>query len=121
MVPTKTLVGIAGLVFATVLSVYFWADRWRGIRSPVSEAFETQQLSQAELNQLAAQFASAPSDDDAIKAHQTLLRYISNDFNKGIKFVIDFGQRFYGDNLPLRSDLDTRKLMDNYMNPLQRR
>jgi hypothetical protein len=120
MVPTKTLVGIAGLVFATVITVYFWVDRWYGIRSPISEAFENQ-LSQGELNQLAAQLATAPTDDDAIKAHQTLLRYISNDFNKGIKFVIDFGERFYGDNLPLRSDLDTRKLMDNYRNPLQRR
>ena len=120
MVPTKTLVGIAGLVFVTVISVYFWTDRWFGFKSPISEAFENQ-LSQAELNQLAAQFATAPTDDDAVKAHQTLLRYISNDFNKGIKFVIDFGERFYGDGLPLRSDLDTRKLMDNYRNPLQRR
>ena len=120
MVPTKTLVGIALLVFITVITVYFWADRWFGYSSPLSEAFENQ-LSQAELAQLAARLDTAPTDDDAVKAHQTLLRYIGNDFNKGIKFVIDFGQRFYGDNLPLRSDLDTRKLMDNYRNPLQRR
>jgi len=120
MVPTKTLIGVAFLVFITVISIYFWTDRWFGFSSPISEAFENQ-LSQAELNQIAARFASAPTDDDAIKAHQTLLNYIGNDFNKGIKFVIDFGERFYGDNLPLRSDLDTRKLMDNYRNPLQRR
>lgn len=120
MVPTKTLLGVAMLVFITVLTTFFWMDRWRGVKSPVSEAFENQ-LTQPELNQLAARFAAAPTDEDAIKAHQTLLQYISNDFNKGVKFVIDFGEIFYGDNLPLRSDLDTRKLMDNYRNPLQRR
>lgn len=120
MVPTKTLIGIAFLVFITIISLYFWADRWFGYSTPLSEAFENQ-LSQGELAQIAAQFASAPTDEDALKAHQTLLRYIGNDFNKGIKFVIDFGQRFYGDNLPLRADLDTRTLMDNYRNPLQRR
>jgi hypothetical protein len=120
MVPTKTLVGIAGLVFVSVITVYFWIDRWFGVRSPVSEAFENE-LTQGELNRLATQFATAPTDEDAVKAHQLLLRYISNDFNKGVKFVIDFGERFYGDNLPLRSDLDTRKLMDNYRSPLQRR
>jgi hypothetical protein len=120
MLQTKTLVGIAFLVFATVITIYFWTDRWYGISSPISEAFENQ-LSQGELNQIKAQLATAPTDEDAMNAHQTLLRYISNDFGKGIKFVIDFGERFYGDNLPLRSDLDTRKLMDNYRNPLQRR
>lgn len=120
MVPTKTLVGIAGLVFVTVLTVYFWHDRWYGVKSPVSEAFETQ-LSQAELNQIAARFAAAPSDQDAVKAHQTLLQYIGNDFNKGIKFVLDFGDRFFGDDVPLRSDLDTKRLMDNYRSPLQRK
>lgn len=120
MVPTKTLVGIAGFVFVAALTVFFWRDRWFGYSSPISEAFENQ-LSQTELNRIAAQVAGAPTDDDAIKAHQTLLQYIGNDFNKGIKFVIDFGDRFYGDNLPLRSDLDTRKLMDNYRNPLIRR
>ena len=120
MVPTRILVGIAGLVFVTVLTIYFWVERWHGVQSPISEAF-TSTLSQAELNQLAARFAAAPTDDDAVRAHQTLLQYISNDFNKGIKFVFDFGEKFYGDNLPLRSDLDTRKLMDNYRNPLLRR
>lgn len=120
MIPTKTLIGIAGLVFVSVITLYFWIDRWHGFKSPLSEAFENQ-LSTAELNQIAARLAAAPTDDDAVKAHQTLLQYIGNDFNKGIKFVIDFGERFYGNNLPLRSDLDTRKLMDNYRNPLLRR
>ena len=119
MIPTKTLVGIVGFVFVLALNVFFWMDRWRGVESPVSEAFENP-MTQGELNRIAANLASMPTDDDAIAAHQTLLRYISNDFNKGIKFVIDFGQRFYGDNLPLRSDLDTRTLMDNYRSPLQR-
>jgi hypothetical protein len=119
MLPIKTLVGIAGFVFVTVITLMFWIDRWGGQRSPISEAFENE-ISQAELNRIQAQLASAPTDDEAVRAHQTLLRYIGNDFGKGIKFVIDFGERFYGDNLPLRTDLDTRKLMDNYRNPLQR-
>jgi hypothetical protein len=119
MIPTKQLVGIAGFVFVTVLTIYFWRDRWYGVRSPISEAFENE-LTQGQLNQIKAQLMTQPTDDDAIEAHRTLLRYISNDFNKGIKFVIDFGERFYGDNLPLRSDLDTRNIMDNYRNPLQR-
>lgn len=59
-----------------------------------------------------------PTDADATAAHQTLLRYIRNDINKGILFVNDFGNRFFGDNLPLRSDLDIRTLMDNYRSPL---
>jgi hypothetical protein len=119
MVPTKTLVGIVGFVFVSALTLFFWIDRWRGVESPVSEAF-ADTITQGELNRLAANLSSMPTDDDAIQAHQTLLRYISNDFNKGIKFVLDFGQRFYGDNLPLRQDLDTRTLMDNYRSPLQR-
>ncbi len=59
-----------------------------------------------------------PTDAEAIAAHQTLLRYIRNDITKGIKIVNDFGNRFFGDNLPLRPDLDIRTLMDNYRNPL---
>ncbi len=59
-----------------------------------------------------------PTDADAVAAHQTLLRYVRNDITKGIKFVNDLGNRFFGDNLPLRSDLDIRTLMDNYRSPL---
>ena len=120
MAKLQTLVGIAGFVFVTVITIYYWMDRLTGAPSLFAESFVNPELSQSQLNRIQAAVAGAPSDDDAIAAHQTLLRYISNDFNKGIKFVIDFGDRFYGNNLPLRSDLDTRTLMDNYRNPLQR-
>jgi hypothetical protein len=120
MVKFMTLVGIAGFVFASVITIYYWMDRLTGAPSLFAEAFTNPGLSQSDLNRIQAAIQTAPTDDDAIAAHQTLLRYISNDFNKGIKFVIDFGERFYGPNLPLRSDLDTRKLMDTYRNPLQR-
>ena len=32
---------------------------------------------------------------------------------------MDFGKRFFGENMSLRPDLDVRRLMDNYNNPLQ--
>ena len=114
------LVGIAGFTITLVLTMYFWMDRWKAV-SAGTEGFASQgTIPQSEINRLLASSEAAPTDDDALKAHQTLLRYISNDFNKGVKFVLDFGDRFFGDHMPLRPDLDTRKLMDNYVNPLQR-
>ncbi len=61
-----------------------------------------------------------PTDLEAVQAHQTLLRYIRNDYSKGVKFVIDFGRRFFGDDVRIRNDLDIRTLLDNYQSPLQR-
>jgi hypothetical protein len=92
-------------------------DKWK---IPTIEGFN-EVLSDDDISRLTALNEPVPTDTDAIAAHQTLLRYIRNDFNKGVKFVIDFGIRFYGgDGLPLRDDLDTRTLMDNYISPLQR-
>jgi len=114
------LISIALFTIVTVLTVYAWSDRLGGTNAAIKEAFENPDiLSDASINKLIQANEPEPTDQDAIAAHQTLLRYIRNDFNKGIKFVMDFGTRFYGDNLVLREDLDVRRLMDNYSNPLQ--
>lgn len=120
---TKQLLSIAIFTFLSVLTIYAWIDRFRGTNAAINEAFENETekdvLNDETINKLVKANEPEPTDQDAVMAHQTLLRYIRNDFTKGIKFVMDFGQRFYGDNLPLRSDLDVRRLMDNYSSPLQ--
>jgi hypothetical protein len=103
---------------AVVLTLYGWMDRIKGTNRVINEAFELQ-ISDADLAKLSQANEPVPTDMDAVKAHQTLLRYARNDFSKGIKFVMDFGKRFFGENMSLRPDLDVRKLMDNYSNPLQ--
>ena len=114
------LVSVAIFTIVTVLTLYAWSDRLRGTNAKINEAFENPDiLSDETINKLVKANEPVPTDKEAIAAHQTLLRYIRNDFNKGIKFVMDFGHRFYGENLPLRDDLDVRRLMDNYSSPLQ--
>ena len=92
-------------------------------RNPIiNEAFENPGpgLTQADLDRLTRANEPTPSEEEAIKAHQTLLYFIRNDFTKGIKFVMDFGDRFYGKPLPLKKDFDPRTLLDNYRTPLDR-
>lgn len=109
------LISIGLFTIVTVLTVYGWTDRLRGSSHVIKEAF--QDITDADLALLKKE--PVPTDADAVQAHQTLLRYIRNDFGKGIKFVTDFGKRFFGENMSLRSDLDVRRLMDNYSSPLQ--
>jgi hypothetical protein len=118
---TSELISIALFTIALVLTVYAWRDRIAGSNAAINEAFENNGpvLSKEELAQLRSINEEKPSAQDAEKAYRTLLRYIRNDFPVGIKFVDDFGKRFFGDDMPLRKDLDTRRLMDNYMSPLQ--
>ena len=77
-------------------------------------------LSDKVVDMIAPNNEPVPTDMDAIQAHQTLLRYIRNDYGKGVKFVMDLRDRFFGP-VPIRKDLDIRTLLDNYQNPLQRR
>jgi len=103
---------------AIVFTVYGWMDRLRGSNAAINEAFEPM-LSVNDAAKLANATEGEPTDLDAVKAHQTLLRYSQNDFGKGVKFIMDIGKRFYGDNLKLRDDLEVRTLMNGYRNPLQ--
>ena len=112
------LVSISLFTMAAVFTVYAWSDRIAKRNPVITEAFDTQ-MNDETKNALADLTATSPTDTDAVNAHKILLRYIQSDWKKGILFVMDFGKRFYGDNLPLRDGLDSRHLMDNYRSPLQ--
>jgi hypothetical protein len=116
---TGELISIGLFTVALVWTVYAWYDRVGGGNRRINEAFANEMDIDAVVKKAAEMNEPVPTDADAVAAHQTLLRYIRNDFSKGIKFVMDLGRRFYGDDLPLRSDLDVRRLMDNYSSPLQ--
>jgi hypothetical protein len=60
-----------------------------------------------------------PTDSDAIQAHKTLLKYIQNDYNKGVYFALNIGDQFFGPGLSIRKDMDPSTLLANYRNPLQ--
>ena len=77
-------------------------------------------LSDKVVEMIAKNNEPVPTDQEAGVAHQTLLRYVRNDYSKGIKFIIDLRNRFFGEDVPFRKDLDIRTLLDNYQNPLQR-
>lgn len=116
----EQLISIGLATMVTVATVYFWYDRWKGTNTTIQEAFVDMDKAKSDaLDTIINTKPNVPTDDEAIKAHMTLLRYISGNLPNGIKFVMDFGQRFYGDNLPLRPNLETRNLMDNYRSPLQ--
>lgn len=105
---------------AAVLTICGWYDRISDRNAAINEAFSDEfMLKKADIDAISKANAPKPTTDQAVQAHQTLLRFISDDFQQGIKFVNDFGNRFYGNNMPLRKDLDTRRLMDNYVSPLQ--
>ena len=107
------IVPVAIFTFALTLTVYVWLDRFKK-----KEGFSDVSLDPATISAIKASINNNPTDDDAIKAHQTLLRYIKHDFGKGVKFVMDFGKRFF-DKPTLREDLDVKTLMNNYSSPLQ--
>ena len=119
---TQDLVSIGLFTMATVITLYAWSDRIASRNAAINEAFQSNVTmnpeTQTGINDLLAS-TSTPTDDEAVAAHKTLLRYIQANWKKGILFVMDFGKRFYGNNLSLRDDLDSRHLMDNYRSPLQ--
>lgn len=118
---SSQLISISLFTIAVVITLYSWMDRISGKNAIVKEAFtEPHEILNSDVLQaLTKTNESVPTDKEAIQAHQTLLRYIRNDFNKGIKFVMDFGNRFYGPKLPLKENLRVDTLMDNYTSPLQ--
>jgi hypothetical protein len=118
----EQLVGIGLFTIALVLTVYTWRDRLVVRKSAKVEGFavKTDIISDGTYDMLLKSNERTPTDQEAVEAHQTLLRYMRDNFGQGIKFARDFGDRFFGTNLPFRTDLDVRKLMDNYQSPLQR-
>lgn len=121
----EKLLSIGFFAFIVFLTLFSWKEiieygLQKRSKNNAKESFANQVdlTSDAVINNIIKNNEPVPTDADVIAAHQTMLRYIRNDFSKGIKFVNDFGLRFFGDNLPLRTDLDTRTLMDNYRSPL---
>jgi hypothetical protein len=112
------LISIALFTVAAVFTIYMWMDRWTRTNQKVNEAFIDLNNDPA-MQQMLQMNEPIPSDADAVKAHQTLLRYIRNDYGKGVRFVLDFGKRFFGESALIRQDLDVRRLLDNYVSPLQ--
>lgn len=120
---TVQLISIGLATFVAVITIYGWIDRIQGTNAKINEGFASQSAgeiltSDAVIEHLKKANEQIPTPDDAVKAHRTLIQFIQHDFGRGIKIVDDFGRRFFGDDMKLRSDLDTRKLMDNYVNPL---
>lgn len=114
------LISVGLATFLAVLTIYGWMDRLQGTNVKLKEGFsDAGELltSDAVLNHLKQANEQAPTPDDAVNAHRTLLLFIQNDFGRGIKIVDDFGRRFFN-TTKLRSDLDTRTLMSSYVNPL---
>lgn len=111
------------LSIATVWVVwvlYYWMDRLAGVRYEGFAASGPPMLSAADLEKLNAVNKPKPTAEDAEAAYKTLLFFIQEDYAQGVKYVMDFGDRFFGAGTPIRPDLDTRKLMENYSSPLQR-
>ena len=117
---TAQLISIGLATFVAVITIYGWMDRIQGTNAKINEGFtSTPDLSgDAVLEHLKKANEQIPTPDEAVKAHRTLLQFIQSDFGRGIKIVDDFGRRFFGDDMKLRKDLDTRTLMDTYVNPL---
>jgi hypothetical protein len=116
---TVQLISIGLATFVAVITIYGWMDRIQGTNAKINEGFtDTDITSDAVLEHLKKANEQIPTPDEAVNAHRTLLQFIQSDFGRGIKFVDDFGLRFFGDNMKLRKDLDTRTLMDTYVNPL---
>jgi hypothetical protein len=119
---TEQLVGIGLFTMALVLTIYTWRDTIASRTKQRLEGFESSVdiMDKSTIDMISKANKRTPSDSEAVAAHQTLLRYIRDDFSKGVKFARDFGDRFFGPDLQFRKDLDVRTLMDNYQSPLQR-
>lgn len=120
------LVSISLFTIIATFTVLFWIERLRAYKphstNASTEGFadigSDKVLSDEQLAKLIHMREPVPTPEEAVAAHQTLLRFIRNDFSQGIKFVTDFRRRFYDDDPPFRQDLDIRRLMENYNSPL---
>jgi hypothetical protein len=120
----KTLLSIGICTILTVLTVLIWRDYLSSPRS--KEGFtdgsrmSNSALSDEVLKMIAANNEPVVSKEEAVVAHQTLLRFIRDDYAQGVKFVMDFRDRFMEPDSRIRTNVDVRRLLDNYHSPLQR-
>jgi len=118
--PVSQMLLISVTTIWVVWVLYYWMDRWSGVRNEGFANPGPPLLSQADLAKLNAVNKPTPTAEDAEQAYKTLLYFIQEDYARGVKYVMDFGDRFFGAGTPIRGDLDVRKLMENYSSPLQR-
>jgi hypothetical protein len=108
-------------VMAGVFAFRSGIDRWttaEGFASPTPDMPITD-IPADKLQSLRDAANPTPSDDDAIQAHKTLLKYIQNDYKKGVYFVLNIANQFFGPGLMIRKDMDPSTILANYVNPLQ--
>jgi hypothetical protein len=117
-----------------------WMDRLRGTNAVLNEAFEDAKpsdtakqsdsdttktvptkltLTQADIDQLTKGANHIPTENDAVNAYMTLMKYIKHDFKNGVKFVLDFGKTFFGKDAKISADFNLNNLSTNYKNPLE--
>jgi hypothetical protein len=121
----KTLISIGICTVLTVLTILFWREYLQSSRSKegftsASNMMTNSALSDQVIKMIAANNEPVPTKEEAVAAHQTLLRFIRDDYSQGIKLVMDFRDRFMEPGSSIRTDLDVRRLLDNYQSPLQR-
>jgi len=114
---TEQLIGVSLFTVATVLTVYFWMDRWSFLSKSRVEGFESNTDT---IGKIQAAIAAPPSDAEANEAYMTLLRYMKDTPDKGLKFLFDIGDKFF-DGARLKPDLDLSRILDNYVPPLQKK
>ena len=76
-------------------------------------------LTQADIDQLTKGANHVPTENDAVNAYMTLMKYIKHDFKNGVKFVLDFGRTFFGKDVKISADFNLNNLSSNYKNPLE--
>ncbi len=121
----KLLVSIGICTVLTVLTILFWRDYLLSPRSKegfttASDMMKNSALSDQVIQMIAKNNEPVVSADAANEAYQTVLRFIGQDYSQGVKFVMDFRDRFMKEGSQIRTDIDVRHLLDNYHSPLQR-
>jgi hypothetical protein len=121
----KTLLSVGICTVITILTILFWREYLVSSRSKegfttASTMMSNSALSDQVIKMISANNESVPSSEEVAAAHQTLLRFIRDDYSQGVKIVMDFRDRFMEPGSAIRTDIDVRRLLDNYHSPLQR-
>ena len=109
------LVSIGLFTAAVVLTLYSISDR---LKTSYSEGFTNPPT--IVVNTPLIQIPENPTDAEAVAAHQTLLRYTSQNLENGLRFMMAIGNQFFEPPFALRTDLDPSTLLNNYISPLQK-